>query len=210
MAGGAGAACRKDARPGPLLDQACPEARRRLRGLRAARRDLRSRRDGDQPAASRRRDARLSPQAGGGRAFRHVRVHRGAGARRRRLSRRQAGNDALGFARSHRALRRHPGPRTIRARRQADDRRRGVTAGIDFGLKLLAELAGEDVAKAVQLLLEYAPAPPFDAGEPGAAPKPVPDAVRGRFRPILAERKRLVAEAARRLGRGGPAKGDAS
>ncbi len=86
----------------------------------------------------------------------------------------------------------------------------GVTAGIDFGLALLAELAGEDVAKAVQLLLEYAPAPPFDAGEPGAAPKPVLDAVRGRFRPILAERKRLVAEAARRLGRGGPAKGDAS
>jgi cyclohexyl-isocyanide hydratase len=79
----------------------------------------------------------------------------------------------------------------------------GVTAGIDFGLKLLAELAGEDVAKAVQLLLEYAPAPPFHAGEPGAAPKPVLDAVRGRLQPVIAERERLVAETARRLGRGG-------
>ncbi len=45
----------------------------------------------------------------------------------------------------------------------------GVTAGIDFGLVLLAELLGEDVAKMSQLALEYDPAPPFDAGTPAKA-----------------------------------------
>lgn len=45
----------------------------------------------------------------------------------------------------------------------------GVTAGIDFGLVLLAELLGEDVAKMSQLVLEYDPAPPFDAGTPEKA-----------------------------------------
>ena len=45
----------------------------------------------------------------------------------------------------------------------------GVTAGIDFGLALLAEIAGEDVAKGVQLGLEYAPKPPFDSGTPDKA-----------------------------------------
>ena len=45
----------------------------------------------------------------------------------------------------------------------------GVTAGIDFGLTVLAELRGEDVAKMVQLMLEYDPAPPFDAGSPERA-----------------------------------------
>ena len=45
----------------------------------------------------------------------------------------------------------------------------GVTAGIDFGLTVLAELRGEDVAKVTQLMLEYDPAPPFDAGSPARA-----------------------------------------
>lgn len=45
----------------------------------------------------------------------------------------------------------------------------GVTAGIDFGLALAAELAGEDVARGIQLTLEYDPQPPFDAGSPQAA-----------------------------------------
>ncbi|SET15920.1 DJ-1/PfpI family protein [Stigmatella erecta] len=46
----------------------------------------------------------------------------------------------------------------------------GVTAGIDFGLTLAAELAGPVVAQAIQLLLEYAPSPPFNAGRPETAP----------------------------------------
>ena len=45
----------------------------------------------------------------------------------------------------------------------------GVTAGIDFGLTLAAELFGEDAAREIQLLVEYNPAPPFDAGTPESA-----------------------------------------
>jgi cyclohexyl-isocyanide hydratase len=42
----------------------------------------------------------------------------------------------------------------------------GVTAGIDFGLILLAEMFDEETARYAQLLLEYDPAPPFDGGSP--------------------------------------------
>ncbi|HEV2597777.1 DJ-1/PfpI family protein [Sphingopyxis sp.] len=45
----------------------------------------------------------------------------------------------------------------------------GVTAGIDFGLTLLAELRGEEPAKLTQLMMEYDPAPPFDSGTPEKA-----------------------------------------
>jgi cyclohexyl-isocyanide hydratase len=45
----------------------------------------------------------------------------------------------------------------------------GVTSGVDFGLAIVAELAGRDVAEAVQLAIEYDPAPPFDAGHPDKA-----------------------------------------
>jgi cyclohexyl-isocyanide hydratase len=45
----------------------------------------------------------------------------------------------------------------------------GVTAGIDFGLALAAELAGEEVAKMLQLAFEYDPQPPFDCGSPEGA-----------------------------------------
>jgi transcriptional regulator GlxA family with amidase domain len=46
----------------------------------------------------------------------------------------------------------------------------GVSAGIDMALALAAEIAGEEVAKAIQLGLEYAPQPPFDAGRIEEAP----------------------------------------
>jgi cyclohexyl-isocyanide hydratase len=49
----------------------------------------------------------------------------------------------------------------------------GVTAGIDFGLEVVAALAGDDEAKTVQLSLEYAPAPPFHSGTPAQAPAEV-------------------------------------
>jgi cyclohexyl-isocyanide hydratase len=45
----------------------------------------------------------------------------------------------------------------------------GVTAGIDFGLTVLAKLRGEDAAKLTQLALEYDPEPPFNAGSPKTA-----------------------------------------
>jgi cyclohexyl-isocyanide hydratase len=60
----------------------------------------------------------------------------------------------------------------------------GVTAGIDFGLALAAELAGEDVARTIQLALEYDPQPPFAAGSPeGAGP-----ALVARYRAAMAPR----------------------
>ena len=49
----------------------------------------------------------------------------------------------------------------------------GVTAGIDFALTLAAELAGPDIAQSIQLGLEYAPAPTFNAGRPDTAPPDV-------------------------------------
>lgn len=45
----------------------------------------------------------------------------------------------------------------------------GVTAGIDFALVIAAKLCGEETAKMIQLLLEYNPAPPFNAGSPESA-----------------------------------------
>ena len=49
----------------------------------------------------------------------------------------------------------------------------GVTAGIDFALTLVAEIAGPEMAQAIQLQIEYAPAPPFNAGRPETAPPAV-------------------------------------
>ena len=49
----------------------------------------------------------------------------------------------------------------------------GITAGIDFALTVIAELRGVEVAQGVQIGLEYAPAPPFQAGLPEIAPPSV-------------------------------------
>ncbi|MEU6283774.1 DJ-1/PfpI family protein [Streptomyces sp. NPDC047028] len=46
----------------------------------------------------------------------------------------------------------------------------GVSSGIDMGLTLLGRIAGDDAAMAVQLLTEYDPQPPYDAGSPKKAP----------------------------------------
>lgn len=46
----------------------------------------------------------------------------------------------------------------------------GVTSGIDFALRVVAELAGDDVAQSIQLSIEYDPAPPFASGSPDRAP----------------------------------------
>ena len=42
----------------------------------------------------------------------------------------------------------------------------GITAGIDFGLVVAAELCGRDIAERIQLMMEYNPAPPFTSGSP--------------------------------------------
>jgi putative intracellular protease/amidase len=54
----------------------------------------------------------------------------------------------------------------------------GVTAGIDMALALAAKIAGEQVAQAIQLGIEYDPDPPFDAGSPRTAPAEIVEAVR--------------------------------
>lgn len=71
----------------------------------------------------------------------------------------------------------------------------GVTAGIDFALALIAELAGRDAAEAVQLHLEYAPQPPFDAGTPQTARPEIVARVRAALAASRAERERLAQEA---------------
>ncbi|MBP2335608.1 transcriptional regulator GlxA family with amidase domain [Saccharothrix coeruleofusca] len=53
----------------------------------------------------------------------------------------------------------------------------GVSAGIDMALTLAGLIAGDDVAREVQLLVEYAPEPPYDAGSPDSAPAAVVEKV---------------------------------
>ena len=54
----------------------------------------------------------------------------------------------------------------------------GVSAGIDMGLTLAARIAGDVVAQAIQLGIEYDPQPPFDSGSPAKAPAAIVDLVR--------------------------------
>lgn len=75
----------------------------------------------------------------------------------------------------------------------------GITAGIDFALVLAAELYGDDVAQWVQLQLEYAPAPPFNAGDPRTAPPAVLEHVRQRAADALQQRTQITQRAAARL-----------
>jgi cyclohexyl-isocyanide hydratase len=79
-------------------------------------------------------------------------------------------------------------------RRVVIDRNRitagGVTAGLDFALRLAAELCGEQLARGIQLGLEYDPAPPFDSGAPERASPDLVQAVLERF----AEPRRGYAE----------------
>jgi cyclohexyl-isocyanide hydratase len=92
---------------------------------------------------------------------------------------------------------------TAVAERVVRDRNRisggGVTAGIDFGLTLAAELAGEEAAKSIQLVLEYDPQPPFDSGSPEKAGVERVKRIRERLAPLLESRRKANAEAAARL-----------
>jgi cyclohexyl-isocyanide hydratase len=77
----------------------------------------------------------------------------------------------------------------------------GVTAGIDFGLRLVSEVAGEDVARTLELYLEYDPAPPFGCGHPRRAPAELVERGRASFAERYAIRedqlRRIVARAGR-------------
>ena len=75
----------------------------------------------------------------------------------------------------------------------------GVTAGIDFALVLLAEMAGQDFAESIQLGLEYAPAPPFNSGRPELARPEVLASITARMAAMADARTAAVASAAKRL-----------
>jgi cyclohexyl-isocyanide hydratase len=64
----------------------------------------------------------------------------------------------------------------------------GVTAGLDFGLRLAAELAGERSAQAIQLGIEYDPEPPFRSGHPSVAAPDLVAELRAQIAPLLAAR----------------------
>jgi cyclohexyl-isocyanide hydratase len=57
----------------------------------------------------------------------------------------------------------------------------GVTSGIDFGLTIVAEIAGETTARAIQLGIEYDPVPPFDSGHPDRASAAIKLALSDRY-----------------------------
>ena len=75
----------------------------------------------------------------------------------------------------------------------------GVTAGIDFALVVAAEIAGDTLAQALQLAVEYAPAPPFDAGRPETAPPEVLAQVKARLAAQLPARRAAAEAAAAKL-----------
>jgi cyclohexyl-isocyanide hydratase len=75
----------------------------------------------------------------------------------------------------------------------------GVTAGIDFGLTMVAELLGETQAQVIQLGHEYAPAPPFQAGTPETAPPAVIAAATERAAATRKEREAIIDQVAARL-----------
>jgi transcriptional regulator GlxA family with amidase domain len=75
----------------------------------------------------------------------------------------------------------------------------GVTAGIDFALSVVAELAGPEAAQAIQLLIEYAPAPPFAGGAPETASAAVLARVRERISAFAEPRRQAIEAAAARL-----------
>lgn len=62
----------------------------------------------------------------------------------------------------------------------------GVTAGLDFALTLAARLSGPEFARQVQLLAEYDPAPPFDAGSPARAGEATVAPLRRHLEPFVA------------------------
>jgi cyclohexyl-isocyanide hydratase len=68
----------------------------------------------------------------------------------------------------------------------------GVTAGIDFGLTVVAELLGEAQAQTIQLAHEYAPEPPFRAGTPETAPSAVIAAAKERVASTRKAREAII------------------
>jgi len=75
----------------------------------------------------------------------------------------------------------------------------GVTAGIDFALTLVSIMVNRQTAEAIQLRLEYNPAPPFNAGSPDTAPPEILALMREKIAPAQARRGEAIHRAAARL-----------
>jgi cyclohexyl-isocyanide hydratase len=75
----------------------------------------------------------------------------------------------------------------------------GVTAGIDFALTLVSIMVDRESAEAIQLRLEYNPAPPFNAGSPDTAPPEILALMRERIAPAQIRRSEAVQRATARL-----------
>ncbi len=75
----------------------------------------------------------------------------------------------------------------------------GITAGIDLGLTVVSELVDRRTAEAIQLRMEYNPAPPFNAGSPETAPAEVLALLQDRMAPAKARRLALARAAAERM-----------
>jgi cyclohexyl-isocyanide hydratase len=75
----------------------------------------------------------------------------------------------------------------------------GVTSGIDFALRLAAILDGEQVAREIQLQIEYDPDPPFDSGSPRSAAPETVAAVKARLAKLSEERRALAERVGRKL-----------
>ena len=76
----------------------------------------------------------------------------------------------------------------------------GVTAGIDGALRLASLVRSKQVAQEIQLDIQYAPEPPFDAGNPKRAPRDVVEAVSTRYRPLTDARRLTAQKVGARLG----------
>ena len=118
-------------------------------------------------------DDRVRAPAGGEREVRHLGLHRRLHPRRRRAAARDAARRRTG-----------PSPELLPLVGATHEKARivrdgnvitagGVTSGIDFGLSVVAEIAGETAARTIQLGIEYDPAPPFDSGHPDRAPNAI-------------------------------------
>ena len=65
----------------------------------------------------------------------------------------------------------------------------GVSSGIDMGLTLAGRIAGHRTAQSIQLMIEYDPQPPYDAGSPDRAPAEIVSRLRARTRFLLTGRR---------------------
>jgi cyclohexyl-isocyanide hydratase len=76
----------------------------------------------------------------------------------------------------------------------------GVTSGIDFALAVAAILEGEEIAKQIQLQIEYDPSPPFNSGSPQTASPEMLALVKSRLAPLNEQRRAVAERVGKKLG----------